>query len=268
LAHFSRTAWYGPSRAQNQPPLRRRIREMRRCARGSASRAFGCCSDGKAGRLTRSACDGSIASRVCSCTCGSDAASTSRCTAGQRQYRPEPRSAGASTSSPDQLADGRRFRALTVIDLLTHECLALDIGQSQRPRCRRPPGASAIRARAAAADLLRQRYCIVSTTMDLRAYTNASSSISAAAASRPTTPPSNPSKAASGKCLNGRWYASLEDAKVKIDAFRWDYNEHHPPMSQGPEPSGIRGEDARNGRGLTVVVVQKSRTPHVSAILQ
>ena len=28
LAHFSRTAWYGPSRAQDQAPLRRRIREI------------------------------------------------------------------------------------------------------------------------------------------------------------------------------------------------------------------------------------------------
>ncbi len=29
----------------------------------------------------------------------------------------------------DQLVDGRRFRALTVIDLFTRECLAIDIGQ-------------------------------------------------------------------------------------------------------------------------------------------
>ncbi|HTK72553.1 MAG TPA: DDE-type integrase/transposase/recombinase [Croceibacterium sp.] len=28
----------------------------------------------------------------------------------------------------DQLADGRRFRALTVIDLFTRECLAIDVG--------------------------------------------------------------------------------------------------------------------------------------------
>ena len=28
----------------------------------------------------------------------------------------------------DQLADGRRFRALTVIDLFTRKCLAIDVG--------------------------------------------------------------------------------------------------------------------------------------------
>jgi putative transposase len=30
------------------------------------------------------------------------------------------------------------------------------------------------------------------------------------------------------ECLNVHWFASLEDAQQKIDAFRWDYNEDHP----------------------------------------
>lgn len=30
------------------------------------------------------------------------------------------------------------------------------------------------------------------------------------------------------ECLNVHWFASLEDAQRKIDAFRWDYNEDHP----------------------------------------
>jgi transposase InsO family protein len=30
------------------------------------------------------------------------------------------------------------------------------------------------------------------------------------------------------ECLNVHWFASLEDAQQKIDAFRWDYNENHP----------------------------------------
>ena len=33
------------------------------------------------------------------------------------------------------------------------------------------------------------------------------------------------------ECLNVHWFASLEDAQQKIDAFRWDYNEHHPHRS-------------------------------------
>ena len=30
------------------------------------------------------------------------------------------------------------------------------------------------------------------------------------------------------ECLNVHWFASLEDAQPKINAFRWDYNENHP----------------------------------------
>ena len=30
----------------------------------------------------------------------------------------------------DQLADGRRFRTLTVIDVFTRECLQIEVGQS------------------------------------------------------------------------------------------------------------------------------------------
>src|ERR1700733_8916755 len=29
------------------------------------------------------------------------------------------------------------------------------------------------------------------------------------------------------ECLNVHWFASIEDAQQKIDAFRWDYNENH-----------------------------------------
>src|SRR5262245_63611078 len=30
------------------------------------------------------------------------------------------------------------------------------------------------------------------------------------------------------ECLNIHWFASLEDAQQKVDAFRWDYNENPP----------------------------------------
>lgn len=33
------------------------------------------------------------------------------------------------------------------------------------------------------------------------------------------------------ECLNEHWFASMNDAQQKIDAFRWDYNEHHPHRS-------------------------------------
>jgi putative transposase len=33
------------------------------------------------------------------------------------------------------------------------------------------------------------------------------------------------------ECLNVHWFASIDDAQVKIDAFRWDHNEHRPHRS-------------------------------------
>jgi putative transposase len=33
------------------------------------------------------------------------------------------------------------------------------------------------------------------------------------------------------ECLNMRWFESLQDASEKIDAWRWDYNEHRPHCS-------------------------------------
>jgi putative transposase len=61
----------------------------------------------------------------------------------------------------DALADGRRFRALTVIDLFTRECLAIDAGQSLSGQ---DVAATLERLRfergIAATDLLRQRHRI------------------------------------------------------------------------------------------------------------
>lgn len=42
-------------------------------------------------------------------------------------------------------------------------------------------------------------------------------------------------------CLNVHWCDSLDDARHKIDAFRWDYSEHRPHRSlKGLSTSGIR----------------------------
>src|SRR5204863_1155197 len=73
----------------------------------------------------------------------------------------------------DQLADGRRFRALTVIDLFTRECLAIDVGHGLSGR-----DVVATLERLRFERGLPQRiYCdngseFVSAAMDLWAYTN------------------------------------------------------------------------------------------------
>jgi putative transposase len=130
----------------------------------------------------------------------------------------------------DQLADGRRFRALTVIDLFTRECLAIDVGRGLTGR-----DVVATLERLRFARGLPQRiYCdngteFVSAAMDLWAYTNGV----ILDFSRRGKPTDNAAiESFNGRfreeCLNVHWFASLEDAQQTIDAFRCDYNEHHP----------------------------------------
>lgn len=130
----------------------------------------------------------------------------------------------------DQLADGRRFRALTVIDLFTRECLAIDVGHGLSGR-----DVVATLERLRFERGLPQRiYCdngseFVSAAMDLWAYTNGV----LLDFSRRGKPTDNAAiESFNGRfreeCLNVHWFASVDDAKQKIDAFRWDYNENHP----------------------------------------
>lgn len=135
--------------------------------------------------------------------------------------------------SASMLEYGRRFRALTLLDLFTRECLAIDIGQG-------------LGGRDVVATLERLRfergvpqriYCdngteFVSAAMDLWAYTNGV----ILDFSRRGKPTDNAAiESFNGRfreeCLNVHWFASMEDAQQKIDAFRWDYNEHRPHRS-------------------------------------
>jgi putative transposase len=133
----------------------------------------------------------------------------------------------------DQLAEGRRFRALTLIDLFTRDCLAIEVGQSL--------GGQGV---VAALEQLRfdrglpQRiHCdrgteFVSAAMDLWASTNGV----VLDFSRRGKPTDNAAiESFNGRlrdaCLNVHWFASLEHAQQKIDAFRCDHNEHRPHRS-------------------------------------
>jgi putative transposase len=133
----------------------------------------------------------------------------------------------------DQVADGRRFRALTVLDLFTRECLAIDVGQTLTGR----DVAATLERLRFERGLPQRIYCdngteFVSAAMDLWAYTNGV----ILDFSRRGKPTDNAAiESFNGRfreeCLNVHWFASLEDAQQKIDAFRWDYNEHHPHRS-------------------------------------
>ena len=130
----------------------------------------------------------------------------------------------------DQLADGRRFRALTIIDVFTRECLAIEVGQSLGGQ----DVVAALERLRFDRGLPQRIYCdngteFVSAAMDLWAYTHGV----CLDFSRRGKPTDNATiESFNGRlreeCLNVHWFASLEDAQQKVDAFRWDYNEHRP----------------------------------------
>lgn len=130
----------------------------------------------------------------------------------------------------DELTGGRKFPTLTILDLFTRECLDIAVGRG-------------LTGQDVVATLERLRFdrglpqrisCdngteFVSAAMDRRAYTNGV----ILDFSRRGKPTDNAAiQSFNGRfrdeCLNVHWFESLEDASLKIEAWRQDYNEHHP----------------------------------------
>jgi putative transposase len=130
----------------------------------------------------------------------------------------------------DALFDGRRLRALTVVDNYTRESLAIDVGQSLK-------GEDVVNTlnRIAAQRGLPVTIKVdngsefISKVMDKWAYEHGVE----LDFSRPGKPTDNAKvESFNGRlrqeCLNLHWFLSLEDAKAKIEAWRKDYNEVRP----------------------------------------
>ena len=136
----------------------------------------------------------------------------------------------------DALFDGRRFRALTVVDAFTRECLAIEVDQ-------------ALKADAVVATVERLAYVrgivpgkirvdngpeLISRVLDHWAYRHGVT----LDFSRPGKPTDNAFvESFNGRlrdeCLNTHWFLSLTDARGKIEAWRRDYNECRPHTSLG-----------------------------------
>jgi len=135
----------------------------------------------------------------------------------------------------DQLADGRRFRALTVVDVFTRESLAIEVGQSLK-------GEDVVRvlnrikAQRGAPKML---FCdngseFSSQAMDLWAYQNGVR----IDFSRPGKPTDHAHvESFNGtfrqECLNAHWFMTLSEAKEIIEAWRREYNESRPHRALG-----------------------------------
>lgn len=130
----------------------------------------------------------------------------------------------------DQLYDGRKLRALTLIDAYTRECLAIWVDQGIR-------GTHVVDV---LANVTMQRGVpirirvdngpeFVSKVLDHWAYEQRVE----LAFSRPGKPTDNAHiEAFNGRlrqeCLNQHWFLSLDDARAKIEAWRVAYNESRP----------------------------------------
>jgi putative transposase len=156
----------------------------------------------------------------------------------------------------DALFDGRRLRALTVVDAFTREALAIDVDQDIKSE-------QVVAAMVRIASMRGAPQTIrvdngpefISKALDRWAYENGVT----VDFSRPGKPTDNAFvESFTGRlrdeCLNTHWFLSLDDARAKIEAWRRDYNESRPhtalgwltpneyAASAGVNPGGCRPE--------------------------
>ena len=149
----------------------------------------------------------------------------------------------------DCLHDGRRFRVLTLVDHFTRESPAIEVGNSIPGR-----RVVAVLERLARTHGLPQVITtdngteFTSRAVDEWAHRNGVKLDFI----RPGKPVENAYiESFNGRlrqeCLEENWFTSLEDAKMKIEAWRKDYNEHRPHSSWGTKH---RGDSRRTGSYL------------------
>lgn len=138
----------------------------------------------------------------------------------------------------DQLATGRKIRVLTIIDTFTRfspavdprfSCRGEDVVLTLERICRQLGYPQSIR--------VDQGSEFISRDLDLWAYQKGVT----LDFSRPGKPTDNSFiESFNGKfraeCLNTHWFMSLDDARVKMEAWRTDYNEVRPHSAIGNKP--------------------------------
>ena len=150
-----------------------------------------------------------------------------------RQYRTKPQGRGQVWSMDfvaDQLSDGAKFRALTIVDVFTREALAIEVGSRLRGE-----HVVAVLNRLAAVHGA-PKYVFVDNgseftgrLLDMWAYHHKVR----LDFSRPGRPTDNGhietfNGSLRDECLNVHWFDSLAQAKASIEAWRRDYNESRP----------------------------------------
>lgn len=134
----------------------------------------------------------------------------------------------------DSLFNGRRFRALTIVDNFSRECLAIHVDQAIKGEevVEVMDNLKLLIKRCPARIQLDNGSEFISKVLDRWAYENQV----ILDFSRPGTPTDNPfiesfNGSFRDECLNVNWFLSLEDAQEKIERWREEYNEERPHSS-------------------------------------
>ncbi|WP_460945752.1 IS3 family transposase [Spirosoma daeguense] len=156
----------------------------------------------------------------------------------------------------DQLFDGRKIRALTIVDNYSRQCVAIHVGQSLKG-----DDVVAVMNQLKLVNLsvpgriqVDNGSEFISKALDLWAYDNGVT----LDFSRPGKPTDNPfiesfNGSFRDECLNAHWFLSLEDAREKIEAWRQEYNSFRPHSSLGgrtPDEAGMGIESRTNERPI------------------
>jgi len=166
----------------------------------------------------------------------------------------------------DELTGGRRFRALTVVDVYTPESLAIEVGQSLE-------GYDVVRVLQQIAEergMPQLLFCdngseFTSQVLDLWAYHNQVK----IDVSRPGKPTDNAyvesfNGTLRAECLDAHWFDDLAEARQRIESWRIEYNASRPHRALGERtPNEFAREIAasrdlsglQTSRKLTLVLV-------------
>ena len=155
----------------------------------------------------------------------------------------------------DHLSTGHKIRLLTVVDVFTREALAIEVGQ----RLRGEDVANVLNkivVRQGAPKYLSADNGTEFTgrIIDLWAYHHKVR----IDFSRPGTPTDNAfietfNGSMRDECLNLHWFATLEEAKAIIEAWRQDYNESRPHSSLGNLPPAEYTRQQKALMGSTIL---------------
>ena len=157
-------------------------------------------------------------------------------TAARRVEQPRPGNANETWSMDfvsDALFDGRRFRALTLVDNFSRECLAIRADQRLQGE-----DVATLLDQVATSRGTPERICLdngpefISKALDLWAYQSGVT----LDFSRPGKPTDNAyiesfNGSFRDECLNVNWFLSIDDAREKIEAWRKEYNQFRPHSS-------------------------------------